>query len=279
MGKPKPTKCPQKSTLLTFFSSSKQYNLQNKKEFQQQKLKESVQICEKSSELNASEAEADSFLKNELQLAKEMLSVEKAKNEKTTKDLKHAKMLMVEASKLNLRKDLTIQKLMESRTCATEPTLSQNTADEESSLFSEFSAHFSATEIKILRSVNSGPSNDSNFVNKLLRFLYKDIDVLKCRSATGKKFKGVKKAAVTPEKKELIRIMLEQRIKAEECSKFHQRLGKIDVYIKNGIRNISKHFALKKRTASTATRSNQVSITKNPRVCSKLQSLIFVVIF
>lgn len=252
-----------KNSIVAFFSVNKRCDISKKNEFLAHKLEESVQKCKQASVDNdttiplseSNTSNVVSALSAELEETKKMLLIEKQKREKSSNDLKHAKSMLIEASKVNLRKDLTIHQLSKSEN----PADTNFASSDEPILFSEFSANFSPAELKILRSVKGGPSNDSSFVNKLLTFLYKDIDVLNYRSATGKKFNGIKKHPVTPIKKELIRIMLEKRIDAESCAKFSQRIGKLDLHIKNGIRNILKNF--RRRSMTTEKNALHIELT------------------
>lgn len=172
-----------------------------------------------------------------------------------SKDLKHAKMLVNQAAKINLEKEITINKMQAEMGAINRPIVSsiqhnsfKNNKENRVNnsiqplMFTQFSTYFSAIELRDLESLNSGPSGDSKLINKIIKFLYKDYKAVEGKSATGKKFRGVAKSPITPFKKELMRAMLKSRIKAESISSadYDKRLCGLDRHIKNAIRNIIK---------------------------------------
>lgn len=141
--------------------------------------------------------------------------------------LKHAMQLLKESAKVNLEKDLKIKML-------------KNQLKEKNLIFAAFETKIGEKNITFLRSVKSGEKNDSTFVYHLMQILYESCeDTLQNKSATGKKFKGVSKEPLSPEKKSLINSMLIERIANEKCDP-ESRIKKLNTHIKSAIKNINK---------------------------------------
>lgn len=150
--------------------------------------------------------------------------------------LKEAKVLLKKSSHVNLQKDLLIDKMRSE---------SQSDANKfESSLYQAFETSFDAADLKAIRSVLPGPSKDSTFVNKIMSALYKGSEFNKLckRSAAGRRYKGIEKSGITPEKKDLIEMMLHERIVAEskDCpeNSAKKRTSGLNRFIRSAIHNI-----------------------------------------
>lgn len=154
--------------------------------------------------------------------------------ELSEKNLKFAKQLLRKSSELNLEKDLKIKQLQQ-----------KNENEERELLFENYKEHFEFSDLVLIRSVAPGLSNDSGFVLKILRSLYKNDEAkLGNRSATGRKYKGEVKQEVSFEKKKIIENMLIERLKHELqdklgiSSEFGLRIGKLNRLLRSGIYNI-----------------------------------------
>lgn len=154
------------------------------------------------------------------------------KLEISEKQLKQAKKLLRASSDVNLEKDLAIKKLM--------PQNSNNDL-----LYEEFSERFEDVELKQIRSIHAGESNDSKFVLNIMRFLYKnETEKLKNRSATGRKFMNTSKLEVSFEKKNLMAEMLNERVAYElknitnSAQQYLRRTRNLNKLIRYGIHNI-----------------------------------------
>lgn len=116
MGKPKlnpkSTDHQMKSSILSFFSASKKTDLSGKKRiFDEKTKKKCVEIPNQPNTDTCKPCENSVRLDDRIKTVAQDLTIEKQKTEKLSKDLKHAKMLVTEASKINHQKELKIQKL------------------------------------------------------------------------------------------------------------------------------------------------------------------------
>lgn len=225
------------STILTFFQPRKSdINFGAKNDFIQNKLNQSK-------EQTVQCVEEDNV---EIKRLKEELAHEKQKREKSEHDLKRAKQMLIEASRINLQKDVKICELNNTKN-ALNVTHSNNVSSVENSQneFEEFSSNFTRDELKKLRSVNSGSGADYKFIRIILTSLYKDEKTLLQRTPTGKKYNNIIKKAITPPKKELINLMLRKRIEIEGAAEFDQRLSRLDYLIGQVIQNFKKKEKLK----------------------------------
>lgn len=104
-----------------------------------------------------------------------------------------AKNLLRKSSDINLEKDLRIQQILNQSSLA---------INESSVLFENYSNRFDTREMIEIRSIGPGVKKDSTFICSIMKSLYKnEPEKLSERSATGKKFKGIKKHEITIEKK------------------------------------------------------------------------------
>lgn len=154
-------------------------------------------------------------------------------------NLKVAKNLLRKASDMNLEKDLKIQQLMKQNV--------PRDANTDMVLFKEYLNRFDVTDMVKIRSIGPGPQKDSKFINVILKSLYKnELYKLENRSATGKKFKGEKKLEVSFEKKELMKNMLNERVRNELCdpfetsNEFFNRVNRLNTFLRNAISNSLK---------------------------------------
>lgn len=114
------------------------------------------------------------------------------------KELKRAKVLLKQSGEIILEKEIQIKNLQ-----------NQIQKNKKNILFIDFEDRFDSKDLKTIRSVKTGISNDSAFVRLTLAALYKNKEhILKNRSLVGRKHSGVKKDALTPEKKSIIYNML-----------------------------------------------------------------------
>lgn len=126
------------------------------------------------------------------------------------KELKHAKILLRKANDVNMQKDLQIavlkQQLRDDKQAAESKLL----------LFESHAHRFDSTDIKKIRSIKAGQRNDSAFILHITRALYKNEESkIKERRVTSRKYKGSTKLEMSAEKTELMREMLEERMKWE----------------------------------------------------------------
>lgn len=150
------------------------------------------------------------------------------------KNLKLAKNLLKKSSQLNLEKDLQIQQLTQNN--------EKNTTN---ILFESFAENFENQDMIEIRSIASGSKKDSTFISKIMHSFYKnDLSKLNDRSATGKKFNGIKKHEITFEKKKVMEKMLIERVKCElndiSCTskEFLARVGRLNTLIRFAIGNL-----------------------------------------
>lgn len=155
-------------------------------------------------------------------------------------NLKTAKNLLRKSSDINLEKDLRIQQMLNENS---------KIISKSSVLFESHSNRFDACEMIEIRSIGPGVKKDSTFISKIMKFLYKnEPEKLSERSATGKKFKGIKKHEVTLEKKEILKNMLSERVKSELDDQYGssndliKRVGRLNSLIRFALGNlVSKH--------------------------------------
>lgn len=150
-------------------------------------------------------------------------------------NLKIAKSLLRKTSDLNLEKDLKIIQM-------TSKSEKNNSSDV---LYEQYSNHFDSHDMLKIRSIKPGIQQDSAFILTIMKSLYKnDVEKLKDRSATGRKFKGIKKHEITLEKKEILENMLIQRVKSELHDKlgttknFLKRIGRFNTLLRYAIGNL-----------------------------------------
>lgn len=108
--------------------------------------------------------------------------------------------------------------------------------------FSNYSEHFTSSELKDLASINVGSRSDSTFILHCVNFLYKDnIGVLKDRNATVSKATGRKKQ-ITPSKKNLISRVFAERLETENLAPkvFVSRFEHCNILLNNAISNINR---------------------------------------
>lgn len=178
---------------------------------------------------------------DEFSQLKDELNIYKSRAKIAEKNLAIAKKLLRSSNDLNVQKDLKIQQLLEQNA-----NLNAHSTGICEQLFAEYSGRFDAEELKTIRSTGPGVANDSRFILHLMRFLYKgdEFGKLKNRSATGRKWKGAKKQEISFEKKEVMKKMLQERIKGELKSQsggmdeLSQRIGRFNDLVKNAIQNI-----------------------------------------
>lgn len=235
-------------TILTFFKAKKsEIDFSSKREFIQDKLKKRKEENEFHEEHECQES----------QKLRDELSFERKKSDKMQHDLKKAKQMLIEASRVNLQKDIIIQELKTSDTQKINVASKENYEYE----FQEFSGNFTRNELKELKSLRSGTSADYKFVHMALKYLYKDQAVLLNRTPTGKKFRNVAKKAITPDKKELINLMLKKRIEIEGGIDFEHRIGRLDYLLGQVIQNIRKAQRAKQPQSDSVSKRNENSTT------------------
>lgn len=196
------------------------------KSFTEQKLAKQVNLSEQNSI-----AEGKNDPSNEIDTLKAELLKEKKKNEQLESDLKKSVAYIKDFNAINLSKDIEIEKLTKKL-----ETASLNTHQ---SLFSEFD-NFDEDELKVLRSIKSGISQDSTFVLKCMRFLYPNPAVLNDVSVTGKQYRKQRKEKLCEKNVNIITAMLRQRINSEDVDQMTtlKRLGRMNKLIRDAITKI-----------------------------------------
>lgn len=112
-------------------------------------------------------------------------------------------------------------------------------------LFSKFSDRFTATELDELRSIsesNDSKANDSTFVLKILRFLYKnDMEKIASITVSGSSRTGDKER-ISQQNFDTINDMLAERFISLKLlpSEYAMRIKLVSTHIKNGIFNMRK---------------------------------------
>lgn len=160
-------------------------------------------------------------------------------------NLKLAKKMIRKSNDINFEKDLKI-KYLEGK--------SKQIESVNNLLFSEqsLSKNFDSNELKVIRSIGPGCKNDSTFILKIMRSLYKqnELKKLENRNPTGKEYKGIKKQEITLNKKEIMEQMLSERVSdelkgasSENFTEYLQRTAKLNLHIRHAIRNILTHHA------------------------------------
>lgn len=215
-----------KHSILTFFKATKSVDFSGKREFIQQKLQQSPEVVENQEKDRENSKELIDALK-----------IEKKRNEALEKQLKQAKRMLHDAARLNLEKDMEIARL-KTIVDGKNDVLPQNRNAQNE--FEEFSGAFSREQLKKLASFKSGTLADYKFVQYVLQSLYTDHTDLLSRSATGKKYKGIEKQAISPAKRELIHVVFKKRIGNESGGEQKDRLGRLDYLIGQTIQNMRK---------------------------------------
>lgn len=149
-------------------------------------------------------------------------------------NLKEAKVQLKKSANVNLEKDFKISCLMNEV---------NEKSDRSDNYLEGFQHTFDKIELKDIKSVGPGQKNDSNFILKVLRKLYKnEEEKLKDRSAVGRTYRGEKKTEISFEKKGIMTDMLSARLKFElnddKSVEFVRRLKNLNKLIKSGIHNI-----------------------------------------
>lgn len=201
-----------------------------KKDFVKEKLEKHIERAQfdKSDEDNAIEADVGEQTNQDNFKQKSMAAEKK---------LKFAKKLLRQSSGLLLEKDIQIKQLMERSI--------ENRDIPNDALFAKHSNNFEHEELKAIRSTQPGFKNDSTFVLKIMRALYKgnELEKLKNRTATGRKYNGNEKREISFEKKDIIKEMLLERINDEvrdNIADTCKRLKRINDLIRSAIHNITR---------------------------------------
>lgn len=136
-------------------------------------------------------------------------------------------------------------------TSSTTATTESNVIPDEP-LFSKFSDRFSSTELADLRSIsesNDSKANDSTFVLKILRFLYKnDMEKIALITVSGSSRTGDKER-ISQQNFDTVNDMLVERFRSIKLlpSEYAMRIRLVGTHIKNGIFNMRKtDYKLKK---------------------------------
>lgn len=169
------------------------------------------------------------------------------------KNLIHAKSLLRKTTQANLEKDITILQLKHEK-------FGTQTAGER--IFESYVDKFDTSELKKIKSVGPGQRNDSCFLLKIMRCLYKSDERYKLRerSVEGHKYKGQSKLGISFEKKSLMKDMLVERLKVElgaksNCSvEFSERVKCFKKLMNSAISNILQ--AERKNNRNVIVRGN-----------------------
>lgn len=119
-------------------------------------------------------------------------------------------------------------------------------------LFEDFSNTFNDKQLTELRSILPGKSGDATVVRLALQYLYeKNINILQNRTAVRY---GLNKTPISPEKKNIIKEVLKERLSCEKISEQSRfdRQENVNSLIKTGIKNITN----KKSQSSNYTITN-----------------------
>lgn len=111
--------------------------------------------------------------------------------------------------------------------------------------YGEFEGQVSKETISSLNGFKNTVEDDSKFVMATLRDLYSEnIELLKNKTATGKKTKTCDKTAVSPEKIQIIHNLFEKRLKyaSGNDSVDSSRMKQLNKYIKSAIQNTTKNI-------------------------------------
>lgn len=168
----------------------------------------------------------------------------KLQNENTQllKDNQTLKKLLKKSERVNLLKDIELNK----------KRLSETTE----MLFSKIEHSFTQKQLKALILIKRGKTKDSTFVKQLMKFLYPNgVENLTIRVQK----KNERKTIVPPKDVDLINNMLTERVRSEGVSEseVHERIGRTNVLIGYAIGNLNrKPSAL----TSTVTKPSQVPI-------------------
>lgn len=162
------------------------------------------------------------------------------KNKILTKDCKNLKRLFDDSNKINMYKDMQINKILSAT-----PGNSNATAPDQLVMFHSFEGVFTKTELTDLRSVNIRSTNDSTFIKDCLRMMYKN-DLLKLEFRTAE-FAVDGKQPMSEKKKKIITQMYTERLSYVPKDEFPWRLKKLNEHIKSGIRNIVRSKAFQQQ--------------------------------
>lgn len=146
------------------------------------------------------------------------------------KDNKSLKHLLSKCTKVNLEKDLKIEKLTHQR----------EESDVSPMIFGKYEDIFEDKELTTLRSIPFTKSKDSSFILQVIRLLYKNnLDALKSRTTASK---TADKSPITPEKKAVIKDLYDERLNSLKLNDFElsTRKSKLNEYTMTGITNIRK---------------------------------------
>lgn len=179
-------------------------------------------------------------------------------NKLLQKNLKQAKIMLRKANDINMQKDIEIDILKKK--------LSDMGAEAncDSLLFEKYAHKFDDKEIKKIRSIKMGQRNDSTFILTILKALYKNQDEkIRERRATSRKFKDSSKHEISFEKKEIMRQMLEERIKSENNDTIFNdtRLKKLNEHMRHALCNAKKSQKKHETHYSTSTNTVGTNIT------------------
>lgn len=190
------------------------------------RLREESQALKKSDLENGShtkETDHTECMKKINALEEQIVELTK-KNQLLTKDCKRLKKLFDDAAKMNLHKDIKMKDILSAQSNSIEQPL----------MFASFK-DLSGPELTALRSIPSLQTADSKFVTKCLRIAYRnDIHLLAQRTA---KNETEGKQPISPEKKDFIRKMYEERLLYIPTEQYSTRSKNLNEHLKNGIRN------------------------------------------
>lgn len=220
--------------------------LKKKKVFVSEKINNHLKKAKEKCNENDTEKTIQSLVAENSMLKQEVNALQK--------NLKEAKKIIRRIGDESLAKDLKIRELERQ---LPEPTSKRDV------LFEQYSNQFTPQELKEVASIGPGQANDSNFILKILRLLYKGEEAkLENRSMCGKRYRGEKKMEITMEKKELMKNMLGERLEHELSEKtsaseeFTKRNKNLKKLVTNAIYNIV-NTDLKKRKKRNEDKSDE----------------------
>lgn len=191
---------------------------------------------------NSDDIEKVDLLKANELLQKKCSDLQSA-NSKLMKDNRALKKLLEASKSMNLYKDVKIKQLK-----FTENTNVAESVPEKRMLFKEFDSHFTAAEIKEIRSFGQGKRKDAAFVTKCVDCLYKgDKSQILHKCSGERKIKG--KTPISPEKRELLSKMLVERVEADKTSEEEdfERCDRLNRLMGDAIYNLTKRHQASKQ--------------------------------
>lgn len=202
-----------------------------------QKYRKSSVSDATSSENQAATVSDENYIKSQEKIAALELKCAKLEeeNKKLLYDNKCLKKLLNASKDLNLYNGLQL-KMQKEKTSETV----------EKMLFIKHESNFTPTQLKELRSISTGKSKDTKLISIAMESFYEDRVAQKCVS---KRSDDDGKHVITPEKKDIMKEMLEERVTAEgvaqsvvieRCDRLNRLIGDAVYNHQRKLKNSSK---------------------------------------